>query len=371
MLALTSADFIRVNPNTGAAPIFRTKRDAELTTRIYSQHPVLVNRSSGTGKKVWPVRYVRMFDMTNDSDKFLTRGELAAQGWKPAPLNRWVKGTLEAVPLYEGKMVQMYDHRAADVVMNQGNLHRPAQQEAISDEAKIRLDRFPTPQFWVTSSDVDGTWQGDWSLAIKSITAPTNMRTMITGLVPKSGVGNSMALLLPELNAAGDRTFLSLLLANMASHVFDFALRQKVQGQNLNWFILEQLPVIAPAAFERAIGGVKIAAFIRTEVLALTYTAHDMAPFARDLGYVDGNGQVKPPFVWDADDRRYRMARLDALFMHLYGVSREDAAYILSTFPIVREKDQAAFGAYRTCDLILAYMERFAHGRLSHEPVEL
>ena len=96
-----------------------------------------------------------------------------------------------------------------------------------------------------------------------------------------------------------------------------------------------------------------------------------MAPFARDLGYVDGNGQVKPPFVWDADDRRYRMARLDALFMHLYGVSREDAAYILSTFPIVREKDQAAFGAYRTCDLILAYMERFAHGRLSHEPVEL
>lgn len=49
VLALTSSDFTRVNPKTGAAPIFRTKRDAELTTRIYANHPVLVNRSSGSG----------------------------------------------------------------------------------------------------------------------------------------------------------------------------------------------------------------------------------------------------------------------------------------------------------------------------------
>ena len=117
MLALTNSDFTCVNPNTGAAPIFRTKRDAELTTRIYTNHPVLVNRSTGTEKRVWPVRYVTMFHMTNDSDKFLTRAELEKQGWRLAPLNRWVKGKAEAVPLYEGKMVQMYDHRAADVVV--------------------------------------------------------------------------------------------------------------------------------------------------------------------------------------------------------------------------------------------------------------
>jgi hypothetical protein len=34
------------------------------------------------------------------------------------PLNRWAKGGAQAVPLYEGKMVQMFDHRAADVVVN-------------------------------------------------------------------------------------------------------------------------------------------------------------------------------------------------------------------------------------------------------------
>lgn len=95
---------------------------------------------------------------------------------------------------------------------------------------------------------------------------------------------------------------------------------------------------------------------IRREVLHLSYTAHDLAPFARDLGY-DG-----PPFVWDAEDRRHRIARLDALFMRLYGLDRDDAGYILDTFPIVRAADEAAFGRYRTRELVLGYMNALAAG---------
>ena len=44
---LTPEDFARMNPNTGTAPIFRTRRDADLTKRIYDRLPVLVDRSSG------------------------------------------------------------------------------------------------------------------------------------------------------------------------------------------------------------------------------------------------------------------------------------------------------------------------------------
>ena len=47
---------------------------------------------------------------------------------------------------------------------------------------------------------------------------------------------------------------------------------------------------------------------------------------------------------------------------HLYGLSREDARYVLDTFPIVRKQDEAAFGRYRTRDLILAYMNALAAG---------
>ena len=56
--ALAPSDFARVNPNTGTAPIFRTRRDAEITRRIYERHPVLVDRSQGEERKAWPVRYV-------------------------------------------------------------------------------------------------------------------------------------------------------------------------------------------------------------------------------------------------------------------------------------------------------------------------
>jgi hypothetical protein len=97
-----------------------------------------------------------------------------------------------------------------------------------------------------------------------------------------------------------------------------------------------------------------VADFVVPQVLALTYTAHDMAPFARDLGYVDAAGQVLPPFVWDEEERRARLAGLDALFFHLYGLDAADAAWILDSFPIVREQDLKTFDCYRTKDDVLA-----------------
>ena len=81
-----------------------------------------------------------------------------------------------------------------------------------------------------------------------------------------------------------------------------------------------------------------------------------MAPFARDLGY-DG-----APFQWDEEDRRHRRARLDAIYFLLYGIGKDDAAYILDTFPIVKRDDEAQFGRYLTKDLILAYMNAVAAG---------
>ncbi|MDP2827970.1 MAG: hypothetical protein Q8O37_05125 [Sulfuricellaceae bacterium] len=375
VLTLTGADFLRVNPNTGAAPIFRTRRDAELTTQIYARHPVLVNRSSGSEKKVWPIRFAQgTFNMTSDSGNFDSRAKLESLGWKPAPLNRWTKDEAESVPLYEGKMVQMYDHRAADVVVNAANLHRPAQQEAIQDSVKAQPDRFPVPQYWVNRQLVDEIVGLNAVMAFKDVTAPTNARTMIAALVPSAAYGNTLPVLWPDDECPSNEAyvrFAPLLLANLSSFALDFLARQKVQGQHLNWFIVEQLPVIAPADFEQSIGGVNVADFIRAEVLALTYTAHDMAGFARDMGYVDASGAVKPPLVWDADERAHRMARLDALFMHLYGLSADDADYILSTFPIVREKDLAAFGCFRTRDLILAYRQRIENGVLSHRNLDV
>jgi hypothetical protein len=145
-------------------------------------------------------------------------------------------------------------------------------------------------------------------------------------------------------------------LGTLNSLIFDYVTRQKVQGQHLNWYIVEQLPVVPPEAFAARFGPRTAAEIVREDVLHLTYTAHDMAGFAHDQGY-DG-----PPFRWDEDDRLRRRARLDALFFHLYGLDRDEADYVLGTFPIVKREEEARWGRFRSRELILGYMAALAAG---------
>ena len=358
---LAPADFARVNPNTGTAPVFRTRRDADITRRIYERHPVLVDRSGGDEVRAWPVRYVRMFDMTNDSHLFRTAAKLEANGFYPVQGNRWKKGEELYLPLYEGKMVQAFDHRAASIVVNLENLNRPAQPREASLNESSDPKWLPDPQYWVREDAYEWPDSLEWTLGLKHVTAPTNVRTMIASVLPRAGFGNSLPILLPPFDYPSDgaklyKKYSHLIVANLNSIPFDFVTRQKVQGQNLNLFLVEQLPVIAPADYDRTFGPTTARALVRHHVLRLTYTAHDMAPFARDLGY---HG---PPFIWNEEERRHLRARLDALYFHLYGLSRDDAAYILDTFPIVRRHDKAAFGTYRTKEMILAYYNALAAG---------
>jgi hypothetical protein len=368
VLTLTAEDFALVNPNTGAAPIFRTKRDADITKLIYRSSAVLVAHLPRGLERAWPIKFAQgTFNMTADSKQFKTRVELTRLGFSPSELGQWRNHGHTMLPLYEGKMVQMYDHRAADVVVHADNLHRAAQPEAIQPALKEQPDRYPTPQFWIDKEDANLEVIGRYCLAFKDVTSPTNARTMIAAMVPSAGFGNTLPLLIPDGDRAEQRfpLFAPILLANLASMAFDYIARQKVQGQHLNWFILEQLPVIAAERFESAIGGVTIAHFIRDQVLHLSYTAYDLAPFARDLGHVNADGSVKPPFVWNYEDRRVRLAALDGLFMNLYGLNEDDAAYVLDTFPIVREQDIAAFGRYRTKEDVLAQLRRIGQGTLA------
>jgi hypothetical protein len=149
------------------------------------------------------------------------------------------------------------------------------------------------------------------------------------------------------------REWAPLLLANLNSLPLDYVARQKVQGQHLNWYIVEQLPVISEVQFRNLVGQRSIGDMVREEVLRLTYTAHDMAPFARDQGYGG------PPLPWDEEDRLRQRARLDALFFLLYGLDSDETGYVLDQFRIVRRQEEAAFGRYRSRDLILGYLAAF------------
>jgi len=149
----------------------------------------------------------------------------------------------------------------------------------------------------------------------------------------------------------------ALLVGNLGAIILDYVARNKVQSTHLNSYILEQLPLVPRAGFARRFGQRSAEDIVREEVLALSYTAHDLAPFARNQGYL---GQ---PFTWSAEDRLHRRARLNAVFMLLYGLDRGVAGYVLNTFPILKRQEEDRFdGRYRTRDLVLRYMAAMEAG---------
>jgi hypothetical protein len=357
---LAPADFAAVNPNTGTAPVFRTLRDAEITRGIYRRLPVLVDHRHKPPRYVWPVRYSTMFHMTNDSGKFRTEADLVKLGAYRVAGGWWEKGSAKWLPLYEGKMVQAYDHRAASIVVNSENLKRPAYSMIATEAYHADPAWSPVPQFWVSANDLL-EYKQPWVIGLKHISSTSNVRTVICAICPSAGYGNSLPVIVSQVSKADETdTFAAwapLLEANLNSFPLDFVVRQKLHGNNLNWFEMEQLPVVPPEAYDCRFGPRTAGDIVREDVLHLTYTAHDMEPFARDQGYQG------PPFAWDEEDRLRRRARLDAVFFHLYGPDRDDADYVLSTFPIVkREEEQRYQGRSRSRDLILGHMAALAAG---------
>ena len=352
--SLTPEDFALVNPNTGTAPVFRTRRDAETTRGIYRRHPVLVDRSNGVERKVWPVRYRTMFHMTNDSHLFRTAAQLKAQGFYPVQDNRWKRGDELFVPMYEGKMVQSFDHRAASVVVNPSNLHRSGQTVEATLEQHQSHEWLPNFRYFVNQTNLNDDGPREYVLTYKRITAPTNARTMIAAIGPYTAYEmNANNILLPIGTEGNEHC---RIVANLNSMSLDYVVRQKIQGITLNWYIVEQLPFIAPRDYGREFGDTTAGEIVRGHVLRLTYTVHDMRPFARDLGYYG------EPFKWNVEERRHLRARLDALYFHLYGLSRGDAEYIMDTFTTVMHEDESEFGSYRTRDMVLAYMNALDAG---------
>ena len=133
----------------------------------------------------------------------------------------------------------------------------------------------------------------------------------------------------------------------------------------MNYYIVKQLPVLPPDTYlENSPSKIIYVHLVVPRVLELTYTAHDMEPFARDLGY-EG-----PPFIWD-DERRHRLkSELDAIYAHMYKLEREELEWILdakppsASFPTLKRNECKEFGEYRTQRYVLAAYDQMARGEL-------
>ena len=208
----------------------------------------------------------------------------------------------------------------------------------------------------------------EWLQAFRGITNATNERTIVADNFSQAAVGHSAALITYETSQA---IASALILANLNSLPLDWAARLSVGGVNMSFFIVKQLPVLPPEAYlEDGPQGMKWVELVAPRVLELTYTAHDLAGFARDLGY-DG-----PPFMWD-EERRHRLrCELDAIYARMYQLERNDLEWILDaeepsqSFPGLKRGELREFGEYRTQRYVLEAYDRMARGELPDLPAE-
>jgi hypothetical protein len=342
-----------LNPNTGTCPVFRSRRDAEITLGIYRRVPVLIREGDPNGNP-WRLMPRPRFHMADDSRLFRTRVEMERDGWK-LERNVFVRDEERMLPLYEAKMVHHYDHRWA-------TYEQDGTTRDVTHEENCDPEFGTVPRYWVDDSEVANRigdrWVRGWLLGWRDICRSTDERTMIAAVFPMAAFGDKLPLVLPSETPW-------LLQALWSSLVFDYVSRQKIAATSKKLFTVAQLPVLHPDAFEETTawsGKLKLGDWIGSRIIELSYVTYQMAAFADDLG-VSG-----PPFRWDDGRRMLLRAELDAAFFHLYGIERDDVDYILDTFPIVRRKDERRYGEYQTKRLILEIYDAMAKAMATGEP---
>lgn len=365
VFTLTAEEIFQVNPNTRTCPIFRSRMDADITRRIYARVPVLFRDAADGELNPWRVSFLRMFDMANDSHIFRGAAELSGDGFDLVG-NRFVSGQECWLPLYEAKLMHIYTHRYGDFADAGGQ--RAHILPRIDDLRLINANYLPAPYYWVRESDVmarasDVCWGRKWFFAFRKVTdSRASARTLISAVLPYAGSGDSLNLMMP--GNFDDPRLYAALLGNLSSLVLDYVVRNKVGGLNLNYFAMRQFPVIPPAFYAEA--DLK---FIAPRVLELTYTAVDLAEWAKDLGYMEA------PFSYDPARRCVLQAELDAYFARLYGIDRSELAFILNpqsakpgypseTFSVLQRNEEREFDEYRTQRLVLEAWDRLENGEL-------
>jgi len=346
-------DLLAINPNTGTCPVFRWKRDAELATLIHRRAPVLCNEKRDESEDSWGFDAVLMF-MTNTASRL----------FKPTGTTKLEEGGSDHswwLPFLEAKAVAPYDHRSSTW---DGNGFRQSTLTEKTDPSYIA-----SPHNWIRANEVskrlDGRWNHAWLLLWQDVTDTNTMsRTLLAMVCPLAACGDGLPVLCPHQPPQE----LAFLYGMLNSIVLDYCTRQKVGGVHLRFHVFQQLPVLKRSICGQLVSWDQqydLVSWVLPRVLELTYTAWDLEAFAQDCGWSG------PPFRWDEERRFLLRCELDAAFFHLYLGSEDEwrkqpaaltqafptpraaVSYIMDTFPIVKRKDEAAHGTYRTKDTIL------------------
>jgi len=319
------------SPYSGAILEIRTPRDLEIVKKLYANSLLL----GGKSKDGWNIKYSTEFHMTNDSKLFPLRSKWEEQGYRPDEYGHWLKGNWQthkgeqnilkrsyglilsadgsaciqqeeiedsALPLYQGGMINQLDSCASAYRQIEGK--RGFKWVPISGGNK-QLE----PQYLMgrnTYLRTKGVTHSS-KLVFRCISNSTNQRSFIGTVIDDLPCGNSLAVL--------DANHSPLLGALLNSFVVDWAIRKRIVGTNLNWFVMEELPT--PAFSDRR---------LLSQMANSLVLAH--LRFAREWTPVDGK-PWKACWAVTAYERLRSRAIFESLTAFFFGLSVDDFAEIV------------------------------------------
>ncbi len=319
-----SVDLVQyLSPESLSVKEFKSNADIS-TAKKMSKFPLLGSKIEGK----WNLKLTSEFHMTNDSHLF-------KQNYQPGML-----------PLFEGKIFHQFTHTWGE-------------SKYWLDETEAAKELFSSRQKYVNkvsknfSVNLPDTIQlmldyRSYRLAFRDVGTSTNERSMIMTLLPKNvfcphtvsleqvyDVQVAFGRINPnyQLLSNTERLFIC---AIMNSFVVDYYLRQSITN-HLSFFFVYATPV------PRLTEGEPYFKEIVERAAKLICTTPEFDDLAAEVGlssYKNG--------VTNEVERGKLRAELDGMIAHLYGLSEEEFAYIITTFPIVPEPVKvAALNAYR------------------------
>jgi hypothetical protein len=289
-----STELVRkLSPDSISVMEFRNEIDIDIAKKM-TAFPLLGEKIG----KIWNLVFRQELNMTSDSKLFKQENRKNLQ------------------PLYEGKMIHQFTH--------------------LSSSPRYWLDELEARQAVLKRGEEDNGQLLDYQayrLSFRDVARSTDIRTMIATIIPPNVfAGNTLIVSHP----IDDLNNLVFAVAVLDSFVCDFVIRQKVSA-HCNIFYVYQLPV------PRLQKGDRYFSEIVHRAAQLICTTPEFDDLAQEVGLGSHKNGIT-----DETERAKLRAELDGMIAHLYNLTEEEFAHILTTFPIVPEATkQAALEAHR------------------------
>lgn len=301
---VTSEELELINPETGLLPNVADSKEFSFLLRTH--------RSLSVFAKEFPkCHFGRLVHLTAHAEHISTKSEKTR------------------VPIYEGKFIEQYDNRFSTFAGMSADERYQAKASARRQPGDSFVAPKPAPEcryfidkkFWESFLD---RYDQPYSLCWRSLTSPTNQRTMIASIIPSMPTCQSVQLL--QTTPVED---LLMILALFNSKVFDFFVRLKMGGIDLTQSVVRQIPVPFREAWNSMVTlhGVDYTAL--DAVRALERLLYRNEP---DLcGLWDGVPEIKNAdnyFKTAADVRE----EIDKIIFQMYGLTSAEEKMVRNSF---------------------------------------